>query len=100
MIVVSGVLTFDPAKSEQLVGAIEQLVTATRAEDGNVDYEFTQCLNQPGKFRVFEEWASQEVMDAHLATPHFLEFMGAAGDLGLTGADLHRYDATNKSSLF
>ena len=34
-----------------------------------------------------------------MASPHMAEFMGAAGSLGITGADIQRYDVSAKSKL-
>jgi quinol monooxygenase YgiN len=74
-------------------------MTATRAEDGNEGYVFSADLVDQGRFYVSEQWASQEVMDTHMASPHLATFMGAMGDFGVTGASLTKWDGATPSKL-
>jgi quinol monooxygenase YgiN len=99
MIVVSGTLTIDPAKADLAQELTDKLVAETRKEEGNVAYEYSRSHADPGRWRVFEEWASEDALNEHMASPHMAEFMGAAGDLGITGADIQRYDVSEKSKL-
>jgi quinol monooxygenase YgiN len=99
MIVVSGFLSFDPANTEAFHEALGALVPTTRAEDGCVSYGFYADPAEPGTYRIFEEWASQEAMDAHMGTAHLAEFMGAMGDFGVTATELYAYAVSDKSRL-
>jgi len=99
MIVVSGFLSFDPANTEAFHQALEELVPTTRAEDGCVSYGFYADPAEPGTYRIFEEWASQAAMDAHMGTAHLAEFMGAMGAYGVTATELYTYEVSEKSRL-
>ena len=48
---------------------------------------------------MFEEWASQEALDLHFATPHMAEFMAAIGQLKISDMDLSRYAVSEKAPL-
>ena len=85
MIVVSGTLIIDPAKATLCEELTTKLVADTVKEEGNISYEYFRSPSDPGRWHVFEEWASEAAMNEHMASPHMAEFMGAAGDLGITG---------------
>jgi quinol monooxygenase YgiN len=99
MIVVSGTLIIDPAKATLCEELTTKLVADTVKEEGNISYEYFRSPSDPGRWHVFEEWASEAAMNEHMASPHMAEFMGAAGDLGITGVDIQRYDVSEKSKL-
>ena len=99
MIVISGILVMDPTKADLAVQLTATLVAATVQEPGNVTYEYWQDPADAGRWRVFEEWESDDALNAHMAAPHMAEFMGAAGGLGITGIDISRYDVETKSKF-
>ena len=99
MIVISGIIVLDPANNNRMTELTSTLVEATRAEPGNHAYEYTQDPTDPSRWRVFEEWADEDAVNAHMATEHMAAFLGAAGELGITGVDLSRYDVATKSKF-
>ena len=99
MIVVSGTLTIDPSKADLAEELTGKLVAETVKEDGNISYAYYRSHSDPGTWVVVEEWESEDALNAHMVSPHMAEFMGAAGDLGITGADIQRYDCSAKSKL-
>jgi quinol monooxygenase YgiN len=100
MIVVSGVITIDPANHDQLVAAGRAVAEASRQEAGCLEYGFWADPDQLGRFRVFEEWASQQALEEHFAAPHFIEFGAALGEVGVRDMDVHRYLDPEKRDLF
>ena len=99
MILVSGTISLDPAKTEAFHAALEPLLAGTRQEPGNVSYGFYADPHEAGTYRIFEEWESQEAIDAHMVADHFTTFMGAMGDFGVSAIDLHSYQATDKTKF-
>ena len=58
-----------------------------------MEYWWAEDLEAPNTFRFFECWASQELLDAHLAQPHEADF--AARNLSrITGATASMYVAS------
>ena len=96
MIIISGTVSLDPAKTETFHAALQPLVTATRAEAGNVSYGFYADPFEAGTYRIFEEWADQDAVDAHMGSDHMAAFMGQMGDFGVTGIDLSSYQGSDK----
>lgn len=70
-----------PGQEDVLRAALEALIPPTAAEDGYVNYDLHQGVEDPGVFFFYENWESPEHLDAHLAQPHLVSFAGIAGDL-------------------
>lgn len=69
MVIVAGVFTVDPAQREAfLAGRLERMRTS-RAERGCLEYTFSADPLDPGRVVLYERWASQADLDAHLAAP-------------------------------
>lgn len=83
-----------PGKEDELRAALEALIQPTAAEDGYVNYDLHQGVEDPAVFFFYENWESPEHLDAHLAQPHLVDFAGIAGELldddGLTITRLRR----------
>jgi quinol monooxygenase YgiN len=83
-----------PGKEAELKAELEALVEPTSQEDGYVNYDLHQGVEDPSAFYFYENWESAEKLDAHLATPHLVRFAGMLGDLldenGLTITRLRR----------
>ena len=83
-----------PGKEAELKSALEALVEPTSQEDGFVNYDLHQAIDDSGSFYLYENWDSPEQLDAHLAAPHLVDFAGRLGDLvdgnGLTISRVRR----------
>ena len=83
-----------PGKEAELRAALEALVEPTSKEDGFVNYDLHQALEDSGSFYLYENWESGEQLDAHLAAPHLVDFAARLGDLvdgdGLTISRVRR----------
>lgn len=81
-------------KADELRSALESLIEPTLAEDGCVNYDLHESTEDPGRFFFYENWESAGHLDAHLETPHLVDFAGKAEDLldesGLTIHRIHR----------
>ena len=98
-IIVTGTIDFDPTKRDEAVAAVTECMEATQAEEGCERYVFSGDLADPGRLYVSEQWASQEAMDTHMATPHLAALMGAMGALGVTSASLTKWEGATPSKL-
>ena len=83
-----------PGREAELKTALEALIEPTRGESGYVNYDLHQGVEDPSVFFFYENWESGAQLDAHLATPHLVEFAGLAPGLldenGLTITRLRR----------
>jgi quinol monooxygenase YgiN len=99
MIVVAGTISIDPAKRDVAIAAIRDLMAETRKEKGCVAYVMSGDFEDAGCIRLFEEWESQEAIDAHVKAPHMAKFQAQIPNLGFRGMKLERYEATSKGPL-
>ena len=99
-ILVTGTMDIDPAKRDEFLAAIDELMAATRPEDGCEAYSFSADVADEGRFYISEQWRDQAAVDAHNATPHLAKFMGSIGDFGLKGATLTMWHGAEPTKLF
>ncbi|WP_339448847.1 putative quinol monooxygenase [Pseudomonas sp. EA_5y_Pfl2_R50] len=72
-------LTAKPGQQDTLEQALRALVAPSRAEEGCSQYDLHRDLIDPQVFYVIEQWASEDVLQAHNASPHFQNFQASAG---------------------
>ncbi len=70
-----------PGKREELGAALEALIEPTSQEQGHVNYDLHQGVEDPDAFFFYENWESGEHLDAHLAAPHLTEFAARIPEL-------------------
>lgn len=71
------VITAKEAYQQDILKALHAVVDGTRKEEGNVSYDLHQDTKNPLKYTIIEVWKSQEAIDSHNQTEHFLSFVKA-----------------------
>lgn len=71
-------ITVKPEFYDAFQPIFKRLVAGSRAETGCVHYELNQSIDNPNIFIVIETWVSQQAIDFHNTTPHFVEFANFA----------------------
>lgn len=99
MIVIAGEIQIDPAHRDAAIAAAVRMMGATRRESGCISYTFSADLEDAGRFRIFEEWESQEALHAHFAAPHMAEFQKTVAGLGVRGMAIQRYEVSSVGPL-
>jgi quinol monooxygenase YgiN len=67
MVIVGGTFVVDPAQRESFLASRHDAMRASRAEPGCLEYTLSADPIDPSRVVLFERWASQEALDAHLA---------------------------------
>lgn len=75
MIVVVGRVRTDADRREELIRLGQQVAQASRAEVGCLGYRLYEDTETANDFVFIEEWASEEALREHFATPHIATFM-------------------------
>lgn len=65
-----------PGQEEALREGLQSLIEPTQAEEGYVNYDLHESVEEPGLFYLYENWESAGHLDAHLETPHLVDFAG------------------------
>lgn len=100
MILITGKISLDPARKDEASEAAVEMMQATRAEEGNVEYAFTWDLVEDGVMRVIEQWESQEALDRHFQEPHMATFTGRIGACGMTGMEVTKHEVSRSGPVF
>jgi quinol monooxygenase YgiN len=100
MIVVAGTALLLPGNRARADELIREIVAKTRPVKGCRSYTFYISLEDENRLHVFEEWETEEDLNAHLAAHHTQEFLGAIGGLLAALPDIQRYHVTNVTGLF
>jgi quinol monooxygenase YgiN len=67
MVIVGGWFTVDPGERDAFVAGQADAIRRSRAEQGCIEYVIAADPVDPGRAVLFERWASQADLDAHLA---------------------------------
>lgn len=94
MIVIAGHVVLDPKQREKAEAAAREMMSETRKEDGCISYTFSADLEEAGRFRIFEEWQTDEALRAHFASQHMARFQQAVGGLGVREMKVQRYEVS------
>jgi quinol monooxygenase YgiN len=72
--------------------AMERMISASRSEDGCLEYVYAEDVLEPGLIHLKERWSSQAALDAHYATRHLAEWRAAWPALGIADRRLWLYE--------
>jgi quinol monooxygenase YgiN len=78
---VIAVLKAKPGKEEALKQAITACIAPTRAEEGCINYDLHQSLDNRTVFTLYENWRSKQDLDQHLQMPYLQDLLGRADEL-------------------
>ena len=69
-----------PEKADQFMEAAADYTAATRAEEGNIFFEWSRSLDDPSSFVLLEAFRDAEAGSAHVAGQHVQDFFSWAPD--------------------
>lgn len=70
------------------------MIAASRAEPGCLEYVYAEDVAEPGLIRVFERWRDQPSLDAHFASPHLGHWRAVWPRFGVSDRLLFAYEVT------
>jgi quinol monooxygenase YgiN len=97
VVIVAGVFAIDPDQREAFLASRMDRMRTSRAERGCLEYTFSADPLDPGRVLLYERWASQEDLDAHLAVPAPPASPGA--DVAPTATSIMVYDVSGERPL-
>ncbi len=93
MIVVEGTVRIPPANLEAARPVMQQMITASRAEPGCLEYAYSIDVLDSGLVRIIERWESREALAQHFKAAHMDTWRSFFPQLGITGRSLRLYEA-------
>ena len=92
MLVVTGDVEIDESSLEAINVAAATMAKASRAEEGCHGYAFYQDIENPLRFRVYEQWTDEAALAFHFATPHMAVFQAALANIKVTAMNVRKYE--------
>jgi quinol monooxygenase YgiN len=77
---VVAVITAKPGSEPLVEAALKELTASSKNDQGCLSYDLFVSASAPATFITIERWASQEDIDAHMASPHIAKVVAVAGE--------------------
>lgn len=74
VIIIAGIVQYNTGLRAAILAGVQEMMAASRAEEGCLAYTFSADLTAPDTLHLFEIWASEEVLEAHRQSAHMAEF--------------------------
>ncbi|MEI7024852.1 putative quinol monooxygenase [Paenibacillus sp. y28] len=88
MLIIHAHLQVNPSKEEDFLQAAQALVSASRAEEGNIAYTLLKSTEQQHRYTMVELWQDQAAIAAHNTSAHFQAFVQQASSFMAAPMDL------------
>ncbi len=99
MLMVIGTARLGEGALEAGHSALEAMITASRKEEGCIDYAYAVDTLDPSILRITEKWVDEAALVAHFQTPHMAAFQKALGELDITILDVKKFNADDGAPL-
>ncbi|MDR3513178.1 MAG: putative quinol monooxygenase [Caulobacteraceae bacterium] len=76
-----------------------EMMAATRAEDGCIEYAFSFDAADPGLIRVFEIWRDKAALAAHGQAEHMKRWRAAGAEFGVSDRNITLYETASERPL-
>lgn len=93
MIVVVGSFRIPPSMADVVRPAMEAMISASRTEEGCIEYAYAIDVIDPGLVRVTEKWRDREALERHLRTAHIAEWRAQFSALAISERSLTAHEA-------
>lgn len=84
---------------DEAISAMKDVAAETLKETGCAEYRFALPLSDGGPIVLFEEWESQEALNAHFETSHLAAFRGKMEELLAEPPVIRRYVVSEAGPL-
>lgn len=84
MIVVIGSFRIPPSMVEVVRPVMEAMITASRAEEGCIEYAYALDVLDQGLVRVSEKWRDRAALESHFRTAHIAEWRAQVSALAVS----------------
>jgi quinol monooxygenase YgiN len=93
MIVVTGEMRFAEGRDEDIREAMIDMMDETAKEAGCLHYRFYRDVQNPGVYRVYEEWESDAHLADHAASAHMQVFRARLKEIGVASRRVKKMEA-------
>ena len=91
MIVIEGTISVRELESARQ--HMQEMIAASRAEPGCIDYSYAVDIVDPSTIRVSERWIDRNALDQHLKSEHIAKWRAGWAELRIGERSLRLYEA-------
>jgi len=99
MIVVTGKAKITPGSLGKFRNEMEAMITASRAEEGCIDYAYGIDVMEPDTLVVLEYWQDWAALDAHFTMPHMAVWRKELASIGVLSLDIKAAEMKDMRTL-
>jgi quinol monooxygenase YgiN len=99
ILIVAGTVRIPPQNLEAFRGHISEMLAASRAEPGCVEYSYAIDVEDPGLVRVFEVWRDRADLVSHFQSDHMARWREAWPKFGVSDRRLTTYEVAGSEPL-
>ncbi len=98
-LIVGGTFRIPAANLEAFKAPMAEMLAASRAEPGCVEYSYAMDVAEPGLVRVFEVWRARADLEAHFKSAHLARWREAWARFGVSDRRLTAYEITGSEPV-
>jgi quinol monooxygenase YgiN len=92
MLLIVGTVRVPPGGVLAAKAAMAEMIAASRAEVGCLDYVYAEDVLDPGLVHVKEMWTDRAALRRHFGTDHISRWRASWQNLGISARDLRLYE--------
>lgn len=92
MIIIAGYVRYNPGKAKTLKAAMDTVLAASRAEPGNIEYNFAFDVQDEDRVFIQEKWKSWDDLEKHMQQPHIAPWRAAVAEAGVVERNLRAWE--------
>lgn len=94
MLLITGTIRLPAEKLDEARPVMQQMIEASRAENGCIEYYYSQDVLEPDLIHVKEIWQDQVSLDKHFISYHIGTWRSEWPKLGITDRNLMLYEVS------
>jgi quinol monooxygenase YgiN len=98
-LLIAGTVRVPPQNVEAFRPHMREMMAASQAEDGCLDYNYAEDVTQPGLMHVFERWRDYAALEAHFQTAHIATWRASWPSFGVSDRRLFAYEVSSERAL-
>lgn len=99
MIVITGEIELHPEDVWPATYHVARMMELSAAEDGCIAYRFYADIQNPRRFRIYEEWRDEAALAAHFLTDHMKAFQERLKTFRIVERDLKKFEVKTVTPL-
>ena len=98
-VILAGTVRFPPERMDEARGRMQEMMRLSRAEDGCIEYVYSEDLAEPGLVHVFEIWRDADALHAHHNAPHFIAWRASREETGMHDRRMRGYEVASSKDV-